>query len=153
MDVFALMRYFTIRLRMLGAIVAVLVLLGMLGSAGMFGMLRIHGMSEDFMTQGFAKTVALGELRGAVGAIRQHEKDMVIAYDRPDAAKQAHTQWLASLEQAKKVAGASWKGRKARTAPSRALSSATWTATARSLPPWHSCCCRAAMSRRRWPTA
>ena len=110
MDVFALMRYFTIRLRMLGAIVAVLVLLGMLGSAGMFGMLRIHGMSEDFMTQGFAKTVALGELRGAVGAIRQHEKDMVIAYDRPDAAKQAHTQWLASLEQAKKVAGRFMEG-------------------------------------------
>ena len=110
MDVFALMRHFTIRLRMLGAIVAVLVLLGMLGSAGMFGMLRIHGMSEDFMTQGFAKTVALGELRGAVGAIRQHEKDMVIAYDRPDAAKQAHTQWLASLEQAKKVAGRFMEG-------------------------------------------
>ncbi|MBN9368433.1 MAG: HAMP domain-containing protein [Comamonadaceae bacterium] len=105
MDVFALMRYFTIRLRMLGAIVVVMVLLGLLGGAGMFGMLRIHGMSEDFMTQGFTKTVALGELRGAVGAIRQYEKDMVIAYDRPDAARQAHTQWLASLEQAKKVAG------------------------------------------------
>ena len=52
---------------------------------------------------------------------------MVIAYDHPDAAKQAHTQWLASLEQAKKVAGRFMEGRKARTAPSRALSSATWT--------------------------
>ncbi len=105
MNVFALMRQFTIRLRMLGAIAVVLGLLGLLGSAGMLGMLRIHGMSEDFMAHSFAKTGHLADLRGAMGAIRQHEKDMIIQYEKPEAVKQAHGQWLESLERAKKVAG------------------------------------------------
>ena len=60
MDVFALMRSFTIRLRMWGAIVVVLLLLGMLGSAGMLGMLRIHSMSEALVEESFAHSVALG---------------------------------------------------------------------------------------------
>jgi len=105
MNVFALMRQFTIRLRMLGAIAVVLGLLGLLGSAGMLGMFRIHGMSEDFMTHSFAKTSHLGELRGAMGAIRQYEKDMIIQYEKPEAVKQAHERWMASLERAKKVTG------------------------------------------------
>ena len=49
MNLFSLMRQFTIRFRMLGAIAVVLVLLGLLGGAGMFGMFRIYSMSEDFM--------------------------------------------------------------------------------------------------------
>ncbi|MDN8910307.1 hypothetical protein Q0O53_13655, partial [Staphylococcus aureus] len=48
MNVFAHMRMFTIRLRMLGAIAVVLLLLGMLGGAGMWGMFRIQSMSQDF---------------------------------------------------------------------------------------------------------
>ena len=104
MNVHALMRYFTIRMRMVGAIVMVMVLLGLLGSAGMMGMLRIYGMSEDFVAHSFTKTGALGELRGAMGAIRQHEKDMIIQYEKPEAVKAAHGQWLVSLEKAKKVA-------------------------------------------------
>lgn len=130
MDVFALMRYFTIRLRMLGAIVAVLVLLGMLGGAGMFGMLRIHGMSEDFMTQGFAKTIDWASCAVPSAPSASTRRTWSLPTTRRRAAKQAHTQWLASLEQARRWRGASWKGRKAGTAPSRALSSATWTATA-----------------------
>ena len=49
MSVFSLLRRFTIRFRMLGAIAVVLVLLGLLGGAGMLGMLRIQAMSEDFI--------------------------------------------------------------------------------------------------------
>ena len=41
MNLFSLMRQFTIRFRMLGAIAVVLGLLGLLGGAGMFGMFRI----------------------------------------------------------------------------------------------------------------
>jgi methyl-accepting chemotaxis protein len=105
MNVYALMRYFTIRMRMVGAIVMVMVLLGLLGGAGMMGMLRIHGMSEDFVAHSFTKTGSLGELRGAMGAIRQYEKDMIIQYEKPEAVKAAHAQWLQSLDRAKKVAG------------------------------------------------
>jgi hypothetical protein len=56
------------------------------------------------MVHEFAEVKELGELRGALGAIRLHEKDMIIQQGNADAVKQAHTRWLASLEEAKKVA-------------------------------------------------
>ncbi len=104
MSLFSLMRMFTIRFRMLGAIAVVLCLLGLLGSAGMLGMLRIQAMTADFMDHEFKEVGHMGDLRAALGAIRQHEKDMIIQYEKPDAVKQAHAQWLASLDNAKKVA-------------------------------------------------
>ena len=103
MSLFSLMRMFTIRFRMLGAIAVVLCLLGMLGGAGMWGMLRIQSMTADFMAHEFKEVGNMGDLRAVLGAIRQHEKDMIIQYEKPEAVKQAHTQWLASLEDAKKV--------------------------------------------------
>ncbi|MFT4243424.1 MAG: methyl-accepting chemotaxis protein [Acidovorax sp.] len=105
MNFFSFMRRFTIRLRMLGAIAVVLVLLGLLSSAGMLGMFRIHAMSEDFVAHSFTDAGRLAELRGVMGAIRQHEKDMIIGYEKPEAVKAAHGRWQAGLEQAKKVAG------------------------------------------------
>ena len=104
MNLFTFMRQFTIRLRMLGAIAVVLGLLGLLGGAGMLGMFRIHAMSEDFMAHSFAEAGHMAELRGQMGAIRQHEKDMIIGYEKPEDVKAAHTRWLASLDSAKKTA-------------------------------------------------
>ena len=104
MNLFSLMRQFTIRFRMLGAIAVVLVLLGLLGGAGMFGMFRIYSMSEDFMNSSFQEVGYLAQLHSEMGAIRQHEKDMIIGYEKPEAVKAAHTQWLESQEKAKKVA-------------------------------------------------
>ena len=104
MNFLSLMRLFTIRFRMLGTIAVVLGLLGMMGGAGMLGMFRIHDMSEDFMANSFAEVSHMAELRGEMGSIRQHEKDMIISYEKPEAVKAAHTKWLASVEQSKKVA-------------------------------------------------
>ena len=104
MNLFSLMRQFTIRFRMLGAIAVVLVLLGLLGGAGMFGMFRIYSMSEDFMNSSFQEVGYLAQLHSEMGAIRQYEKDMIIGYEKPEAVKAAHTQWLESQEKAKKVA-------------------------------------------------
>ena len=104
MNLFSLMRQFTIRFRMLGAIAVVLVLLGLLGGAGMFGMFRIYSMSEDFMNSSFQEVGYMAQLHNEMGAIRQHEKDMIIGYEKPEAVKAAHTQWLESQEKAKKVA-------------------------------------------------
>ena len=104
MNLFSLMRQFTIRFRMLGAIAVVLVLLGLLGGAGMFGMFRIYSMSEDFMNSSFQEVGYMAQLHNEMGAIRQHEKDMIIGYEKPEAVKAAHTKWLESQEKAKKVA-------------------------------------------------
>ncbi|HQQ69639.1 MAG TPA: methyl-accepting chemotaxis protein [Alicycliphilus sp.] len=103
MNIYALMRGFTIRTRMIGAIGVVLLLLALLGGAGMLGMFRIHGSAQDFIAQPHAAVRLMGELRGEMGQIRQHEKDMIIHYEKADAVRAAHGQWLAALDRAKAV--------------------------------------------------
>jgi methyl-accepting chemotaxis protein len=105
MNLFALMRQFTIRFRMLGAIAVVLGLLGLLGGAGMLGMFRIAALSEDFMAHSFTSVGYMAELRGEMGVIRQLEKDMIIGYEKPEVVKAAQAKWLASQDKAKKIAG------------------------------------------------
>ncbi|WP_053843686.1 methyl-accepting chemotaxis protein [Paracidovorax avenae] len=100
----SLMRGFTIRVRMLGAIGVVLCLLGLLGGAGMLGMFRIHAMSEEFIGHSFSEVSAMAELRGEMGNIRQHEKDMIIQYEKPEVVQKSHAAWLESLDRAKKAA-------------------------------------------------
>ena len=104
MNVFLMMRQFTIRLRMLGAIGVVLGLLGLLGGAGIYGMFRIHDMSAEFLRYSSAESAYMEQLRGHLGSIRQHEKDMIIGYEKPEAVKASNTKWLASLDDAKKTA-------------------------------------------------
>ncbi|MBS0294046.1 MAG: MCP four helix bundle domain-containing protein [Proteobacteria bacterium] len=104
MTMYALMRWFSIRMRMIGAIGVVLALLAILGGAGMLGMLRLHGVSQDFIAQPHAAVRLLGELRGEMGLIRQAEKDMIIGYEKPEAVRAAHAQWLAALDRGKTVA-------------------------------------------------
>ncbi len=70
----------------------------------MFGMFRIYSMSEDFMNSSFQEVGYLAQLHSEMGAIRQYEKDMIIGYEKPEAVKAAHTQWLESQEKAKNVA-------------------------------------------------
>ena len=70
MSVFSLMRQFTIRFRMLGAIAVVLLLLGLLGGAGMWGMFRIHAMSDAFVTHYFAQEAQIASLQVRLGTAR-----------------------------------------------------------------------------------
>jgi methyl-accepting chemotaxis protein len=103
MSIYTLMRLFTIRFRMLGAIAVVLVLMALIGGIGMFGMLRLHDLSGHFISHSFAQAGQLGQLRSALGAVRAHEKDLLLAQGAPDA--QAHTAWVAALDEAKKTLG------------------------------------------------
>ena len=103
MSIFALMRLFTIRFRMLGAIAVVLALMGLIGGVGMLGMLRIQALSGDFISHSFTQSGQLGQLRSDLGAVRAHEKDMLLAQGQPSAVRQAHTAWLAALADAQKT--------------------------------------------------
>lgn len=103
MNVNLMMRAFTIRFRMIGAIAVVLSLLGLLGGAGMLGMFRIQGMSEDFMSNSYAAMGTLAQLRADMSHVRRLEKDMIIQYEKPEAVKQLRSQWLASIAQAKQT--------------------------------------------------
>jgi methyl-accepting chemotaxis protein len=99
-----MMRRFTIRFRMLGAIGVVLALLGLLGGAGMLGMFRIQGLSDAFMRHNYAEIQHLGELRQEMNTVRMLEKDMIIQYEKPEAVKQARVQWAGALQRAETAA-------------------------------------------------
>ncbi|WP_280191868.1 methyl-accepting chemotaxis protein [Delftia sp. PS-11] len=103
MNLLGIMRMFTIRTRMLGAIAMVLVLLGLLGGAGMLGMFRIHDMSQQFMHSSYARMGYMVELRAELGAVRAHEKDMIIHYERTEEVRKARAQWVAAIDRAKGV--------------------------------------------------
>ena len=98
MNLNTLMRAFTIRTRMIGAIGVVLALLALLGGAGMLGMLRIHDQSQAFVEQSHAAVALLGHLRGDLGHIRQQEKDMIINYEKPEEVVKAKAQWEQALD-------------------------------------------------------
>ncbi|MDH0382012.1 methyl-accepting chemotaxis protein [Comamonas aquatica] len=98
MDLFALMRMFTIRVRMLGAIAVVLVLLGLLGGAGMFGMFRIYELNQSFLNGPFQQAGLVAKLQRSLTQVRNLEKEMIIQYEQPEQLKKTHADWSASLQ-------------------------------------------------------
>jgi methyl-accepting chemotaxis protein len=94
----SLMRGLTIRFRMLSAIAVVLALLGLLGGAGIFGMFRIHDISEKVITRSLTWVEHLTSIRYSLALIRRHEKDMIIQYERPEAVKRIRASWQEDLE-------------------------------------------------------
>jgi methyl-accepting chemotaxis protein len=97
------MRGFSIRTRMLGAIVIVLGLLGLVGSAGLLGMMRIEAISTELSTNTVAEAVKLGELRSAMGDLRRFEKDMVIHYEKPQEVQKYRAKWNEAMARTLKV--------------------------------------------------
>lgn len=100
MPLMSLMRHFSIRFRMIGAIAVVLALLAMLGGAGMWGMFRIQTLSQDFIDNAFSDAGHLSRLQFELGKVRVAEKEMVILYQNPEGVKEAHKRWSASLKNA-----------------------------------------------------
>lgn len=104
MQLSTLMRRFTIRFRMFAAIGIVLTLIGVLGGSGLYGMTRIYGMSEDFMSQSYSVVGRLAELRSDINMARRHEKDMIIRYEKPEGVRASFAAWQSSLQHGEKVA-------------------------------------------------
>ena len=105
MSLLEMMRGFTIRTRMLGAIGVVMVLLGLLGGAGMLGMFRIQDMSQEFLSNAFVKSGHMAQLRMELGGIRSSEKDMVIQYEKPEEVRKAYQQWVMFIDKSKVTLG------------------------------------------------
>ena len=104
MNTMSLMRQFTIRLRMLGAIAMVLALLGMLGIGGLWGMAKIQDQSDAFLDNSFAEMQYLGRLQEAMSTVREAEKDMIIQYEKPDEVEKAYTRWKSHLAEVDVIA-------------------------------------------------
>ena len=105
MSLLEMMRGFTIRTRMLGAIGVVMVLLSLLGGAGMLGMFRIQDMSQEFLSNAFVKSGHMAQLRTELGGIRSSEKDMVIQYEKPEEVRKAYQQWVMFIDKSKVTLG------------------------------------------------
>jgi hypothetical protein len=97
-QLFALMRRFTVRFRMIGAIAVVLTLLLLVGGAGMFGMFRIHQLSAEVIDESMAVVDRVASLRFDMAQVRRHEKDMIIQYEKPELIRQIRTRWEADMQ-------------------------------------------------------
>jgi methyl-accepting chemotaxis protein len=92
-----LMRNFTIRLRMIGAILMVVALLVMVGGAGLFGMFRIQDLSEQVTEQNLTVNSHVASFSEQVGLLRRHEKDLIINYEKAEAITALKAKWTDAL--------------------------------------------------------
>jgi methyl-accepting chemotaxis protein len=97
-NLFALMRRFTVRTRMLGAIAMVLVLLALVGGAGMFGIFRIHQISNHVIEESLTMVDRVDSLRDVMGQVRRYEKEMIIQYEKPDQIRVIRTRWESDMQ-------------------------------------------------------
>jgi len=98
MGLLSFMRSFTIRLRMVSAIAVVLVLLTVVGSVGLWGLSRMQTFNHDFAAHSYAELKSMGQLQAGLGALRLHERDMLLAHDAPDRVRAIKGQWDAALK-------------------------------------------------------
>ena len=110
MNPITLMRRFTVRTRMFGAIAIVVLALLAMGGAGLAGQHYASSVSESFIRNDFAATTEIADLRAAMSELRAHEKDMIIQYENAVEAGTAKDAWLKTMARietaSKKLAGA-----------------------------------------------
>ena len=97
-----MMRQFSIRTRMLGAIGVVLMLLTLVGGAGWWGIERLQALNETFVEGPFEETLTLSRLQMSLRDMGGAEKDMVIAYEKPEQVLKAKAAWLAARDEAQR---------------------------------------------------
>jgi methyl-accepting chemotaxis protein len=97
-----LMRIFSIRQRMIGAIVVVLSLLAVVSAAGGWGIYRQSQLANAFMTEALVGKAGLSGLRLTLADMSRFEKDMVIQYESPEQLSLANMYWERSRDQVRK---------------------------------------------------
>ncbi|MCB2018031.1 MAG: MCP four helix bundle domain-containing protein [Hydrogenophaga sp.] len=88
-----LMRQFSIRTRMIGAIGVVLALLIAVGGVGLWGMDALKQINVHFVEHSFEESNALSRLRVALVDLSRFEKEMVIQYQSPEQLSAANARW------------------------------------------------------------
>jgi methyl-accepting chemotaxis protein len=106
MQLDSLMRRFTIRFRMLGAIGVVVLALGAIGAIGVVAQLYANSITVKLVGRDMASLAELGRLQQAMASLRLNEKDMVIQYENSVEAgtfKEAWTQSSLQIDAAAKA--------------------------------------------------
>ena len=98
-----LMRLFTIKLRMWGAIAMVLGMFGIVAAIGTWGGLRIKSLNDDFMLHSIHEIEAVGTIRRHMAHVRLYEKQMVIDYEDGAQVLKHREAWQHAIDEAKKA--------------------------------------------------
>jgi len=93
MNMSAMLRQFSIRTRMIGAIAMVLSLLLLVGGVGLFGMNSMRNQTQQLTDTSIANAKHLTDLTQALGELRHAEKDMIIRYQKPESVKETRQEW------------------------------------------------------------
>jgi methyl-accepting chemotaxis protein len=99
----ALMRRFSIRTRMRGAIAMVLLLFAIVGLVGVAGGLRLKALNTEFMEHSMHETATLATVRQELARVLVLEKNMVIDYEDGVAVLRHREAWNAHLAAARKA--------------------------------------------------
>jgi methyl-accepting chemotaxis protein len=110
MSLFALMRRFTIQLRMYVAILIVMVLLLCVGGAGLWGLLNNEREAENYQRASFTEVKLLGDMRHALGQVRLQERNMLLLIKDEDAMQRERNGWLHAVAMLRKGATAMLDG-------------------------------------------
>ncbi|MHB8950511.1 MAG: methyl-accepting chemotaxis protein [Rhodoferax sp.] len=97
MQLAQLMRRFTIRFRMLGAIALVALALLFVGAIGVAAQLYANAIATDLVTRDISSLTELARLQQAMSEVRLNEKEMVIQYENSVEAAKYHEAWTASF--------------------------------------------------------
>ncbi len=120
MTMSALLRRFSIRTRMIGAIAMVLALLLAVGSVGLLGMNSMRDQTKQFAENSVSEANLVTRLVHAMGEMRRYEKDMIINYEKADVVKAVRGKWDATrssiTEIAKKLDHGETQGEKSKMA-------------------------------------
>ena len=106
MNMSALLRQFSIRTRMIGAIAMVLVLLLAVGSVGLLGMNSMRDQTRQFAEVSVGEANQVTRLVHAMGEMRRFEKDMIINYEKPEVVKSVRSKWDESRKAIAEIAKA-----------------------------------------------
>jgi methyl-accepting chemotaxis protein len=99
-----ILRRFSIRTRMLGAIATVLGLLALVGAAGLAGLSRLDAAGEHFIRSAFEDSSRMSALRMALGDVRRYEKDLLLNHDNPTEVASYQDKWLGAVAAAQQKA-------------------------------------------------
>ena len=102
-NLLALLRRFSIRTRMRGAIAMVLMMFALVGGVGVFGGHRIKVLNSEFMAHSIQEVEAVSDIRSHLAQVRVHEKNMVIDYEDGVAVLKHRESWMARIAATRKA--------------------------------------------------
>jgi methyl-accepting chemotaxis protein len=95
------MRRYSIRTRLIGTLVVMMVLVCLVSAVGILSMAKQSQNTDQFITRSLERSHALSDVNRVVGDINRAEKDMIIYYDDRITLNKHRDQWTASVASAK----------------------------------------------------